>query len=208
MEVIVDGERGFALSREPADMFEAVAAVSDSLRAQGRAILAVQVDGQDVKPDRMIETLQGRPLDRVAELAVTSEDVVKLVDDCLHELAQALPDLPRACHELAAVFQSDKPEEAYEPFEQLAEIWEFVKSREIMAINALELDLATINVQGKLIRELHDELNAQLQEAIDALKAGDCVLLGDLLEYELAPRAEMEASIVGVLQAEAGRRSG
>ena len=59
----------------------------------------------------------------------------------------------------------------------------------------------TIEVNGKPMAALHDELNQFLQEAEQALKDGDIILLADLLEYELAPRAELEVAIVGQLQA-------
>ena len=41
---------------------------------------------------------------------------------------------------------------------------------------------------------------SQAMEAAQAVLDGDCILIGDLLEYELAPRAEQEARIVALLQ--------
>jgi hypothetical protein len=67
--------------------------------------------------------------------------------------------------------------------------------------NALELDLGDLEVDGKTVQSVHTELNQFLQEAEQALKDGDIILLADLLEYELAPRAELEVSIVSLLQA-------
>ena len=46
------------------------------------------------------------------------------------------------------------------------------------------------------------------QDARKALEAEDCVLLGDLLEYELAPRAEAEAEVVALLRSQASQQSG
>ena len=63
-----------------------------------------------------------------------------------------------------------------------------------------QLDWDALDVDGSSVKEMHDKLNACLEEAADALTAGDCVLLGDLLEYELAPQAEAEVKIVSLLR--------
>jgi hypothetical protein len=47
------------------------------------------------------------------------------------------------------------------------------------------------------------ELNSFLDEAAQALRDGDTVLLADLLEYELSPRAELEGEIVSLLRRQA-----
>jgi len=202
MEVVVDGQKGFQFQEEPRDVLAAVSAVSETLRAQGRAILTLTVDGRAVPPGEGLASLAQMPVDRVQSLAVTTEAVSTLVQNCLTELEQALPELPQVCHSLAEIFQGQNPESGYEPFEQLAVIWKTIKERELQVFSALDIDLSQIEVNGEPISRIHDELNRYIEEAAEALKAGDCVLLGDLLEYELAPRAETEAAIVALLRAE------
>ncbi len=128
--------------------------------------------------------------------------------EALDGLTDTLPELASACRKLAAVFQSEIPEEGYEPFQELAEIWEFVKARQRLAAEALDLDLEALEVKGQPLAVHLRELNSFLEESAQALRDGDTVLLGDLLEYELAPRAELEGEIVSALrrQAEAPAR--
>jgi hypothetical protein len=130
------------------------------------------------------------------------------VNKCLDELVAILPDLPHACRSLAEVFHSGTPEDGYEPFQELANIWSLIKTREILVVDALHLDLNALEVGGQVVAGLHSELNGFLEEAAQALQDGDCVLLGDLLEYELAPRAELEAEIVAHLQEHAPAKTG
>jgi hypothetical protein len=94
-----------------------------------------------------------------------------------------------------------RPQEGFDPFVELAEIWGHIKSRESLVANSLELDLGNLEVDGKTVQSVHAVLNQFLEEAEQALKDGDIILLADLLEYELAPRAELEVSIVSLLQA-------
>jgi hypothetical protein len=201
MDVIVDGASNFKLQGTPADVFGAVAVVSEYLRGEGRSILSVKVDGEEFTPEVMAERLQGTPLSSVQRLEIGSESTLALVEDSLQGLLEFLPELPHICRNLAEVFQSEKPEEGFDPFVELAEIWGQVKSRQAMVANALELDAGALEVDGKSVHAIHDELNQFLQEAEQALKDGDIILLADLLEYELAPRAEVEVAIVSLLQA-------
>ncbi len=77
-----------------------------------------------------------------------------------------------------------------------------------MVADALNLQLRDVELHGAKLGAMHEELNGFLQEAAQALLDGDCVLIGDLLEYELAPRAEQEAQIVALLQEQASEPSG
>lgn len=200
MDVIVDGSRDFRLQGEPEDALAAIAAISVYLQDKGRAIMVIKADGVNVAPDKLVDMLQGKPLAEVGSLEVESADVAGLVDGSLKELTDTLPELPKACHELASIFQGNSPEEGFEPFHKLADIWANVKTRELMVANALNLNLEELRVNGESVTALHEELNIYLQEAVVALESGDLVLLGDLLEYELAPRAEVEPQIVALLR--------
>lgn len=208
MDVVVDGKSNFELKGAPSNVFAVVAAVNEFLQEQGRGILSISVDGVVVPPSRLLDSLKEKPLGDVQVLEVKSERVAELVETYLRELDAVLGELPKACHELGAIFQGERPEEGYEPFHHLAEIWREVKSRESIVAEALHLPLDTFDLDGVPLTQLHTELNGYLAEAAEALQANDCVLLGDLLEYELAPRAENEAKIVALLREQARKRAG
>lgn len=200
MDVIVDGKRNVEVQGEPGDVLSVLTAATDFLHAQGRAMVSVTVDGKSLMPDQIIDELQGLDVSRVKVLEIGSEDKVIMVNNCVAELEISLPELSVACHSLAEVFYSEAPEEGFEPFQELANLWGHIKHRQILITNALGLNQQDIVVNGISLAEIQLDLNSFLEEAAQALKDGDCVLLGDLLEYELAPRAEQEASIVAVLK--------
>lgn len=194
MEVIVDGDRNVVLDGHPTDAIGTVVAANTYLKERGRVILSVKADGREVAA----EELPG--LSQVSRLEITSENVVELVQRSFEELDEVLLELPKVCHSLAAVFQGDAPSEGYEPFEKLAEIWGTVKSQELLIAGVLGCSLEDMRIDGMPVLRMHEELNRYLEEAADAIRTGDCVLLGDLLEYELAPRAEQESQIVAALR--------
>lgn len=208
MDVILDGASNYDLQGEPENAFSAVAAVSEFLRRDGRSILSVKVDGEEVLPEALADRLTDLPVSKIQRLEIGSAQTATLVEECLQGLGENLPELPAICRGLAQVFQGETPEEGYEPFVDLAGLWGHIKSREAMVTNALELDTDTLMLDGKSVSALHKELNQFLEEAGQALKDGDIILLGDLLEYELAPRAEQEIQLVALLQAQIPANSG
>ncbi len=207
MDVIVDGNQDFQLTGDPPDVFSVIVAVDAFLQENDRAIQSVKIDGKPVTPEGT-EALRGMPLSDVAMFEVESEEIQKLVAECLDELEQELPNLPGACHELAAQFQGESPEDGFAPCDELAKAWGYVKTQEQLVINALGLDPGAVEIEGVSLETLHTDLNGRLEEAIQALQASDTVLLGDLLEYELAQRAERETQIVGLLRDKARERFG
>lgn len=205
MDVRIDNQQTNLLTQQPEDVLSVVTAASDYLRTQGRAILSIKTDGVSIAPEQLIDSLKGKSPGAVSVLEIQSEDIAALVNESLLELERVLPDLADACHRLAEVFQGETPESGYEHFEQLAVIWATIKERESHIANALEIELDELQVNGRTVSDIHKELNGFLNEAEDALKGGDCVLLGDLLEYELAPKAEVEKAIVALLRTRATR---
>lgn len=207
MEIIVDGNPQFPTDEGADNIFDLVVAIGQKLHDQGRSIMSVQLDDKAVNAEALVETMKDRPLDTVQRLVITSESTQDLVNESLSEIEQSLPELPLACHELARLFQSETPDAGYEPFERLATIWGVIKERELMIANALEMPLEDLTVADQSVKEFHDDLNGYLLEATQALKSRDSVLLGDLLEYELAPRADKESIIVDLLKKEAERQA-
>lgn len=200
MDVIIDGERGITLEPAPETIMDVVTCASDLLQQKGRAILSLKSDGEEISPEALGEEYAERSVTEVGELEIISEEIQKLVQDCLGELNTALPELPNVCHKLAEVFHGESPTDGYEPFEELANVWQYIKTREMQVAQSLGLEMAELELNGASLKAHHDDLNQFLEEAAQALEDGDCVSLGDLLEYELAPRAEMEAEIVQLLE--------
>lgn len=206
MEVIVDGARNFAVEGDPDDVLAVVGAADKFLLGQGRMIVSVTVDGHPVAPEDLVGELESREVSEVRTLEIVSEEQGRLVEECLEELRASLPELPAACRALSQVFHGEEPGSGYEPFQQLAEIWAHIKEREQLVVAALRLDVDELSLDGVPFQRMHEELNGFLEEAEAALRNNDLILLGDLLEYELAPRAEREVALVALLQEHAATR--
>lgn len=199
MDVIVDGERNFSITGEPQTLLDVMAAARIFLQEKQRVVVKLTLDGEIVTLDQ-IDAVAQRALTGIKVIDICSDSIKHLVEQSLSELQLVLPDLPQACRDLAQLFQGDDPESGFEPFHRLADIWRHVKIRETEIAHAMDIDIESMLVNETPVHMLHGELNQYLSEAAEAIEAGDCILLGDLLEYELAPRAEAEAVIVGLLR--------
>lgn len=200
MEVWVDGQSNFRVEGAPEDLLTVFRAAADFLRARGRMPVEVVLNGQNIFPSGLLTALEGAPATGAGRLEIQSADIRGLVNDSLAKLGEAAGELPAACRQLAEIFQSDTPGDGFETFEHVAELWGHVKEHERMVANALELDLTAAAVNGQSLDALSEDLNGFLEEAERALERGDAIALGDLLEYELAPRAENESAIVAWLK--------
>ena len=204
MEIIIDGTPGYPFGELPATLIGVLKGLEEGTRTGGRGITRIEVDGKEILPEDVMDKMGDHAVDTVGSVAITTRSLNEMVRDCLSRMRETVRELPGLCRSLAEVFQSDTPEEGFEPFQRLAEIWHIIKQNEMHVASTIGLDLENTPVEGKALRESHMELNTYLGECIGALEAGDTVLIGDLLEYELAPRAESEAHILATLEQHAG----
>jgi hypothetical protein len=201
MDVILDGEHNFAIEGAPESVLSVLGALDQFLQDRGRAMVHLTLDGEMVYPSQVNTRFSAMSPSEINRIEVQSASLEELVGQSIAELEDALPELPAACRRLAEVFHGEAPEDGFEPFNELARIWEHVKAQQARIAAVLQIDLKTLEVDGQPVSELHAQLNEFLVESVAALEAGDCVLLGDLLEYELAPRAERELELVALLKA-------
>jgi hypothetical protein len=207
MELIVDGDKSAIPAADSDLAMSTLETLSQQLHDQGRAIVKVLLDGADIPHSELAKTLGDRSVDSVSTLEIRTEPIDALIGQVLADLENTLPGLSRACHDLAQVFQSEAPHEGFEPFQNFADIWGYVKERQMQIAGALDLDLGTCAIKDKSLNHHHDTLNNILEEAARAIEQRDTVLLGDLLEYELSPLADLELEIVALLKEHASKRS-
>ncbi len=199
MEVKLDGRSLDLEQLDCSGLLPLLQELIDTIESGNRALMQVVVDGKSLDPFNLAEEASKISLDDVGVLELVSGDVHAMAGQAIETLREHLPELPAACRSLAELFHGEHPEEGYEPFNNLAEIWGYIKNQERLVLTALGLEWGDIEVRGVSLVQMHTELNNFLEEAAQAIKNRDCVLLGDLLEYELAPRAEKEADIVALL---------
>lgn len=206
MRLNIDCDSGFAIHEETTSLSGALVEISEHLREQGRSILKIIVDGQDIPPEDLSVIIGDKSVGDVQAVEIQSEDNAKLAVESIREISEVLPELPAACQSLAEVFQTEPPEEGFEKFEEFAQIWTIIKLREEQIASSLRFDMDALRIEEKTLTECAGEVTDKLARAYELVEAADTAALSDLLAYELAPLAEREAEVIALLQAELDKR--
>ncbi len=200
MEVIIDGVKGFTFTKPYNTLQSALNEIMDYLSKEHLAMVKLKVNEQEVYPGKSLEAIQDMNTSNIITLEINTYPILQLVEESIADLELYTPELADLCREIAKVFQSEKPDEGFEPFQKLSGIWGEIKKRESLIINLLGSHLDKTDPTNQKIQKHHDELNKVLEDAYKSLESEDCIGLGDLLEYELAPIAEKEPDVVKQLK--------
>ncbi len=150
-----------------------------------------EVDG--LSEQSQIEHRKEELRELVKNLRVIAAERLRETVDPRGEFESLLPGISESIDEITEVsvlMQTGKESEA------MGYVLRFVeKAEKLMRLIGIirELKLAdpdSITVGEKSISEYHGELNRLLSDLMDAVRSGDSITIGDLLEYEIAPRFE------------------
>lgn len=104
--------------------------------------------------------------------------------------ATALQQLLPKLSDVSVLLQTGKDKEAMNLIIEFTEI-----SQKLIRLYSIirdegYTDLADKPIEGQSFSEFYEEMNGILRELEEAFNSGDSVLIGDLLEYEIAPKLE------------------
>ena len=124
------------------------------------------------------------------DLAAVAEERLREIGDPVREICGAEPmvlDTAARMEELSLDIQTGKDERAAETMQRFSALGEkLFRLFSILKVKGLSLDSFVID--NRSARFFVEEFNAALKELSAAYENRDTVLVGDLTEYELAPR--------------------
>ena len=137
------------------------------------------------RPESLIEL--------VSQLNIIISELTREITNPLAELRSAtklLGQVVSEMEEISVSLQTGKDKEAMDNIIRFIEL-----SQKLLRIYPnLQyhgiIDVRRRRVMDKPFEDFYKEFNSILMELIEAFRANDSVLLGDLLEYEIAPRLE------------------
>ncbi len=137
---------------------------------------------------------QPEPLiELVSKLNLIISELIREITNPLSELlttAHLLNNLVADMEEVSVLLQTGKDKEAMESIIRFTEL-----SQKLLRIypNLMHhgiIDVTKEKIQDKPFQEFYKDFNSTLIELTNAFQVSDSVLIGDLLEYEIAPRLE------------------
>lgn len=129
-------------------------------------------------------------IDRLhAKLSAIIEEMVNPFKS-LQELTEDLKTSIQDISEVSILLQTGKDREAMNTLVAFSDTLQDFLRVFLLLKNRNDMDVSNLTISNMSFEEYYNELNSVLKELIDAFHLNDSVLIGDLLEYEIAPRLE------------------
>ncbi len=173
--------------------------LNTDLAKDGRFIKSLRVNGREVAD---IDRESARRLDGVHSLEITTESRLDLARNIIAEGEQFIGSLQDYLIQTAghssrgSACAGDSLVEAVQGLDWFVRMIGFIEE-------TLHLDFHRLARNGKSVAECVKQLNAILQEIINAQEKSDAVLLADILEYDLAPHLEEWKGVFTLFEREA-----
>lgn len=166
---------------------EAIPAIAAAWNASAAASFLA---GRDRELHALVEAaLKGMAPDASAATSAVNERIMEIDDPRaeLVSLASRLEPMAVSLEDLPLVLQTGKDAQAAATLADFAALASKL-FRLVPLLKHRGIDLGDTPVDGNDFRSYIEELGTALKELISAYEGGDAVLVGDLAEYELAPR--------------------
>ena len=135
---------------------------------------------------------------------ILNERILELADPFgeLRKTVLAMKASVEEINNISVLLQTGKDREALSSIIKFSELSQKVLRIYPVLQSGGIVDLESIEIDGNSFSGYYNDLNAILTELIEAFTANDSVLIGDLLEYEVAPRIESLINALEHLQEE------
>ena len=129
------------------------------------------------------------------------ERIAEIIDPriALRSTAQGIKSSITTLQEVSVLLQTGKDREAMAAIINFTELTGRLVRLFPLVRRQASLDLATLVIDGTAFPDFYADFNATLSELVDAFGASDSVLIGDLLEYEVAPRLEKLSQFIDLI---------
>jgi len=137
---------------------------------------------------------------RVQDLLSYTKNLTRVLEDRIREAsdpftelthtASTLKELTPKLMDVSVLLQTGKDREAMNRVIEFTELADkLIRIYGILQKGDLP-DISSVEVDGTRFDHFYEDFNNNLRELIEAFDNQDSVLIGDLIEYEIAPRAE------------------
>jgi len=154
------------------------------LAGSGSILFGVRCNGQDVPPQRLEEIMACNVTD-FQQVELISGQPTVVVLDALNDTRRALAETFAKVQQSSVDLAKGNLAKGMGAFVQCVGIWRQVHEAILQSAQLLDIDIERLVLQGRRIVDWLDDLKAKLQQIKEAVEAGDQVLLGDILRYEL-----------------------
>jgi hypothetical protein len=158
----------------------------------------ILLTGAREAPEAWPEGIRGRALDAIAALREAARARLAEIDSpsqALRSVAAALEGCSRDLTDVSLMLQTGQQDKAMNHVTRFAALLQ--SALRSVAQGDGGPGAPPLMIGKRPLSDYVGEMNAVLKQAVEALEARDTVLLGDLLEYEIAPRLKDLSTFLG-----------
>ncbi len=166
-------------------------------------IVSVECDGQTVPLERLDSALD-TPAEQYQQVAFQTQPMVGLIAQSLGEAIAVFRAANHTRIEVADLLAARQQKSALENLGRLLGDWKQVQETIALVLQAIGPQGEDPIDNGRTIQNVLGDITRQLRDLKAALEAGDLVLVGDILRFELeGPFEDWIAAMEGLLRSQA-----
>jgi hypothetical protein len=193
MDIYINGNKIDYRTENEKTLGEILGAIESECEKAGETITGIRVDGEPVAAEALDGVFAREPstAGKIELDTISGNDVLML----LRNLGQEFTDCAPRLREISVQLQTGKDGKVMETINAFSiSLQNLYQALPLLSITTLRD--ATPDIDGIALTAWPTELSPLLSDLLDALKKHDTVLVGDLSEYEIAPRIERLGAVL------------
>lgn len=199
MEILVNGQSGLAGTTDDVTLGELFHYLRAEFGKQRLVVRTFTLDGKEVFPDENEELCEKTPAD-FEKLEIQLATLEAVAHDVLDELSEKMPTLSEQAVNITEKIQTGDASTATDDLERFVNSVAYVMDALSSIQQLLDVDFATYDTEEDKVSEAFESLTVQLKELHEAIQEKDMATLGDILEFDLAPKIELFGNVMQSLR--------
>ena len=197
MEISINGNNiNYTLEHEE-NVGQILGILESECEKNGMTITGISVDGELLEAGEL-ENLFSRAPGDISTLALETMSGGEVVS-IMHRLGAKMEGHVSSLSEIPVLLQTGDDGKVMEIIHEFARDFESLCQSIPLLDSISSRDASTLLVEDIPLDQYPSQLTPLLGELIEAIKSKDTVLMGDISEYELAPKVEALASVLGTV---------
>lgn len=149
-----------------------------------RMVVSLRCDGADVENER-IEKVLASPVEQFQKIEMLTQPIKAVVKATLDQAVNLFQEANECRKRAADLLDEGQHEQALQNLQRFFELWRQVQETMILCARSLDVDVATIQVNGRGFLEIFEPIRNCLTSLRDGMLNRDFVVVCDTLRYEL-----------------------
>ena len=184
LEILVNDRPYSPVATAPQTVAELASEICQAEPGTPRMVVSLRCDGEDVENER-IEKVLASPVEQFQKIEMLTQPIKAVVKTTLDQAVNLFQEANECRKRAADLLDEGQQEQALQNLQRFFELWRQVQETMLLCARSLDIDLATIQVNGRGFLEVFNPIRDCLTSLRDGMLNRDFVVVCDTLRYEL-----------------------